>query len=112
MKKVITAIALLISINAESQTLSTDSLSIIIRTLQKQVAALQAISWQHTITFTPSQFVVSNTPDSLHQTVYINPTYSGLSTGTLAVKDSTNIVLLQNKIAALKATSITTTVIQ
>ena len=112
MKKIIIVICLLVSINVNSQTLSTDSLSIIIRTLQKQVSALQAIAWQHTITFAPSQFIVSNTPDSLHQTIAINPIYSGLSTGTLAVKDSTNIVLLQNKIAALKATSITTTVIQ
>ena len=109
MKKIIIVLCLLISIHANSQKITLDSLNTIIITLQKQVAALQVISWQHTITFAPTQFVVSNTPDTLHQTISL---MNASGSEPLAIKDSTAIVNLTNKIAALKATSITTTVIQ
>lgn len=99
MKKLLIILFIITSLNAKSQTLSTDSLSTIIRTLQKQVAFLML---QRSIYFDSTQMIVSDNPDSLNKKMTIRPWIT--NSGMLAVSDSIEISKLKSKIAALKVT--------
>lgn len=108
-KLIIITVTILFSSCASSQPISTDSLSIIIRGMQKQIAVLQTqignLSQQKTITFDPTSFTVT-TKDSLNQSVFLKPVSVDLTSINTAITN------LQNKIASLKAISTTTTIIQ
>ena len=131
MKKILVVILFwAAAINANSQTatnpptLSTDSLSTIIRALQNQISVAQSniLFLQHqvvvlqnqaktfmvyrTVTFDPLYMSVSNNPDSLNKFVTIKPAIFNSNTGILlAQKDSALISSLQLKVAGLKVTS-------
>lgn len=115
MKKIITTIAVICFLTScvSSQSLKslpTDSLNIAIRQLQSQYTDLQSkvsliqkqigdLSKVHSITFDPLSFTVQNA-DSLNQSVFLKP---------FAVNTTTIDSIVKMRVAALKATSISTT---